>query len=618
VTPGSGYREPLRSLKKRRVFRSRRSGYVVSPARIYCLTRLLTWSAHYTQRCVEHVAFLPNGGEQWTRNLQIRIPRAAPRAALQIVSLGVYGRRRFPDIEVRDASGKRVDLLTRDQHGQAITQFVLARHLRDFTDKMQLLNYQGMTTADQIYRELYDRIYELVTSVGDVEKNEQAVKESEQAVHVMGQVYAALLSHFGAPPDAFTRIVLFAAHVCHLQRTTQYLCWVQAQPGEVVSLMAKHTTVDARRKPLYLGFVSALETFWHGLIEPRKERREVWAKWYCEFGLAPISYDFPAPGKGQIGSYYFTLEAPNDTDITYFDFEHTNSFQDQGDELDCSLHSIHIHNTEEIESEYSSPSRLIRAYLRCSSHGHKQIAAGALLNGIFVALVAHSGFKAVTSSSAQVWLLATPTIVMAYLVEQQRHYHAYATRRQRGVLWIYLFISVAFLVVVSYHLTQKAAVDSSHWHWFSTAVGILLIISSVAVFVLYALLGYSFRFVTTVLTRQRLNRRDTKRNLAKLDKRVKGTKAMLEQIGRSHDEIDERINEIKTDALASWRCYEKAVQRYCGAVLVIVVGAALLAGLSTKWWWHFPVSSHHPHQVAARHLSSEHGKQIPFRHLSAG
>jgi len=524
---------------------------------------------------------LSNGGQTWTRSLQIRIPRAAPNTPFQIVSLGVYARRRFPDIEVRDASGTRVDLLTRDQHGQAITQFVLAKHLTDYTWQMQLLKYK-LDTLD-IYQKLYDKVYTLVTSVGDI--TDDAL---DAYAYEMGRTYGALLDGFGvAGTEAFARIALFAAHIRHLGRTTQYLCWVQAQPGEVVPLTAQHTTADARRKPLYLGFTNAITTFWYGLIEPRSRRRKIIAKWYCEFGLAPISYEFPAPGENQIGSYYFTLDAPANTDIVYVDFEHINSFQDRGDQLECSLDSIHIHNTEDTESAYSSRARLIRAYLRCSSHDHKQIAAGALLNGLFVALVAHTGFRAVTSNSAQVWLLATPTILTAYLVEQQRHYYAYATRRQRGILWVYLSISVAFLVVVSFHLAHKN-VESSHWDWFSTVVGILLATSSVALFTLYALLGYSFRYVTTVLTRRKLRMLGTERYLKKIDARLAKTKAGLEWMRRPPDEIDRQLTRARTEALSSWRCYEKVVHKYCGVIVVAVAIASLFTAISTVWWWSFP------------------------------
>ena len=478
-----------------------------------------------------------------------------------------------------------------------MTQFVLARHLKDYTREMLLLQYKFKPSAHRIYRELYDDIYELVTSVGDVPDNDE-----NETAHVMGRTYGALLDSFGiAPGEAFTRIRLFATHVRHLQRATQYLCWVQARPGEVISLTATHTTIDARGKPLYIGFSRALETFWHGLIEPRQRRRDIIAKWYCEFGLAPMSYEFPAPGENQIGSYYFTIDAPPNTDIVYVDFEHTNTLRGKTDELDCSLQSVHIHNTEDTEAKYSRRARLIRAYLRCSSHGHKQIAAGALLNALFVVLVAHGGFNAVTSDSAQVWLLATPTLLTAYLVEQQRHYYAYATRRQRGILWLYLFISVAFLVTISFHLVHKSVL-SSHWDWFSTAVGILSITSSAAVFTLYALLGYSFRYVTTVLTRKKLATLETQEYREAVAAQLLKLKERLEWLRQPPSDIDERMRLATTEALASWRCYEKVVHKYCGVIVVAVVMSAIGMGVSTIWWWSFPVSHrHHNHRVVSRH-----------------
>jgi hypothetical protein len=502
------------------------------------------------------------------------------------VSLGVYARRRFPDVEVSDATGKHVNLLTRHQHGDVVTQSLLIEHLRDFVQQINAIQNAPYWTAQWRYQKLYADIYKMVTSVGDAPDN-----EAEAEAFQIASIYADLLADFGVGvSDAETRTTAFILHLFNLQRKTQYLCWVRAEPGEVISLTAKHTTDDIRRKPPYRGIGQALKTFWQGFAEPRKERREVIAKWYTEFGLAPMGYEFPAPGHSQIGSYYFTIDAPESTDVTYIDFEHFNNFQNENSETDCSLHSIHIHNSEGIESNHSHRKRLIRAYLRSSSHGHKQIAIGALLNVIFVILVAHSGFNAIASNSVQLWLLATPTILTAFLVEQQRHYYAYATRRQRGILWGYLCLCVAFLVVASFHLVHKN-VDSGHWDIPSTVLGILLIVSSVAVFVFYVLLGYSFRLVTTIWTRRRLNGLHTDKNLAKLDRRLVRRRKKLESFGIKSDIIEDTIKREKEDALSSWKCYENTVHRYCSMIISFVVVIAITAGVSTIWWWSFPASA---------------------------
>jgi hypothetical protein len=111
------------------------------------------------------------------------------------------------------------------------------------------------------------------------------------------------------------------------------------------------------------------------------------------------------------------LEPPAETDVVYLDWETGNSIEDDEKELDCALPSVHIHNDEAPNDTAPARGRIIRPYLRCNPAAHKRIAAGALLNDIFVILVAEGRFSSTIGSSAETWLLLTPHS-LAYITWQ--------------------------------------------------------------------------------------------------------------------------------------------------------------------------------------------------------
>ncbi|MGC1177219.1 MAG: hypothetical protein WA843_04065 [Candidatus Saccharimonadales bacterium] len=48
----------------------------IAAEHIACLAAMLDTPLRYTQRCVEQLSFLPDGGQRWVRTLQIRIPES--------------------------------------------------------------------------------------------------------------------------------------------------------------------------------------------------------------------------------------------------------------------------------------------------------------------------------------------------------------------------------------------------------------------------------------------------------------------------------------------------------------------------------------------------------------
>src|SRR5262249_46498272 len=109
--------------------------FAITPAQVRCLAEQIRRPTDYTERCVEQLAFLPTGGQRWTRRLQIRVPSSStpPGHAWRIISLGAFRARRYPDFTARDAAGARLPLLTRDQHGLALTETLLTTHVWRFS-----------------------------------------------------------------------------------------------------------------------------------------------------------------------------------------------------------------------------------------------------------------------------------------------------------------------------------------------------------------------------------------------------------------------------------------------------------------------------------------------------
>jgi hypothetical protein len=396
---------------------------------------MLEHSTRYTRRCVEQLTFLPSGGQRWTRSLQIQLPEdsSPPDNGWYVVPLGLFARRRFADFVVSDASGTRINLLTRRQHGSTFSRMVLAQYVLGFLPRMDKLRGRRRKRAYKKYKTLCDSLYELVTSSG--------VVDADQVVASLTILYVAWLSGVTKSTKIRgKRVRAFAKNVAAITDFTQYLCWIEGEPGQIVNLQVCYTTEDEKTKVAPRGSLwDVIRSIWHGIFKerevkgrPPRERREVHRGWYRQFGLGPLDYEFNVPSQAHTGSYYFTLERPPNTDLTYLDWQTSNSIEDTTKELDCALPSVHVHNDEVPDHPAPTRGRTIRAYLRCTSREHKRIAAGALLNVVFVCLIAKGSTK--ISGSAQTWLLVTPTVLTAYIADQQRHYYANATRRQRGTL----------------------------------------------------------------------------------------------------------------------------------------------------------------------------------------
>lgn len=539
-------------------------------AHVACLEVMLRQPRRSSQRLVEQLTFLPNGGQSWRRTLQMQIPPEAEPAdaAWRAVSLGAFRRRRFPDLMAYDAHGHRLSLLTRHQHGTLLTAVFLTKHLRAFPLQIAAAETLEYSPAYHAYNDLVSAAYALLTSAGDLDNQAEANR--------LSLLYGRLLSLFDPLPDRIgARVSAFRTDFASLLVITHYLCWIYASPGDVIIVETTHTVADDLHAKRAEKPVETPDT-------TRSLRwRRLWMRWYREVGLAPLNLRVLLPGNGLTTSYYFTVAPPPKTDITFLDWSVGNSIEDDKTELDSSLHSVHFHYGHNAGLD-STNSTDVLTYLRCATSGHKQIAGGALLNLVFVLLVVTKGFSGTISNSAQAWLLITPTILTAYIADQQRHYYAYATRRQRAILWIYLAISVAFLVSASFHLAQGPA-DEGHWNWFGTLTAWLLVVSSAAVFAWYALLGYSFRVLTTWRVTKALENSRTKLDAGLRELKVPAA----------------RRERLLTSLHSPGLVYDRVVYNYCRVVSLLVLVAILGGVLLMKFAWGTPRNGNQSHHTTS-------------------
>jgi hypothetical protein len=413
---------------------------------------------------------------------------------MRVASLGQYARHRFADFVVSDATGKRLNLLTRQQHGALLTKATLAKHFYALPEEIRH-ELTRAASAQSAYQALKEALYSYFTTVG-------AISDSELEAESMTARFKLLLTSLRVPGTT-SKIDAFAKDFTQVMDTTRYLCWVEAAPGDVVNLKVTYTTADARRRLGRGTVVDRVKTLRLGL-DPRRARSVVRDDWLRQFGLAPINYEFSIPSHRHAGSYYFTLDPPVGTEVTYLDWESGNSLQ--SDEVDCSVRSAHIHYEAGEDERDTDRGGTIRAYVRCAPSDHKLIVGTALLNAAFVILTALGRVPGKPGSAAQTILLAAPSIYVAYLARQQRHYFSDAMRRQRGIIWFYLAISVIFLVTLTFS-RHEGALGSRGFGTFATGVTWLWGLASVAIAFWYLPLGGSYERVTESLAKRSFAKR---------------------------------------------------------------------------------------------------------------
>jgi hypothetical protein len=484
--------------------------YEITDERAGQLAEMIGRPTNYIHRFVEQLSFVPTGGLRWERDLQIQLPAASgSHSRWWVLSLGPFNRRRFPDIRAINAAGEPLNLLTRKAHGIALAKatfatqiFDLPQSVRNFLDESDPKR-KLRTLRDQLaayFTETVDEPIEIAKVPLDPQSPPSDAETHPRIVsaHTILHAYKQLIEGVSATQEdedtTKAQLVSFADVLQQAIDTTYYLCWVNGRPGEIIKIQVFHTNVDPRRSLTRKTVVSALRAMWFGFFGTKKlNRLKETADWYRRFGLAPINYEFNVPTSRYTASYYSTIAPPSRTDLTYLDWELSNSLEEREkeySEVSSSSPGVHIHNAEP-ESSDASPT--IRAYLRCTPFHHKQILGAAALNFVFVLLLAKGKLPGRPGDPLQGLLLAAPSALIAFLAQQQRHYYEHALRPSRGILWGYLVTGGAFLVAVAFN-GEKVGAD----RWLTDAAWVLAI-ASVAIFVWYFPLGHMYERLVGLL-----------------------------------------------------------------------------------------------------------------------
>jgi len=515
--------------------------YSISPERVACLGEIFRQSTYSFQRFVEQLSFVPNGGQEWCRTLQLEVPsgaKAQRKPAWWIVPLGQFDRRRLADVLVEDATGRRLNLLTRSQHGEALSNLVTITYV------LSLLPSEGFTsnTTRRLTGDFQSLLFKFFTGNGHPSDEGAGLVDTFLTLQ---DDYARLVATLGLSSSRRDQLTeAFRDDLESWIARTQYLCWLQATPGEVVNLQVSYTASDPKHE-LEIGSVQqAFRSIRIGLPGKRSERaRQQRANWYRQYGLAPIDYEFKAPPDPRPGSYYMTIDPPPYTSLTYLDWDdghHFNETHSEDEELEvtCAKPAAHIHSDESSAKDAGS----IRAYLRCAPYRHKQILGATALNFAVVWLLAKGSLPLNLTEPLQGFVVAVPTIVIGFLAQQQRHYYSQVMRRQRALLWFYLLSSVLFLVSAAFSQRDHIGGLLSY----ASVSGWILAIFSAGVFGWHLLLGGSYE-----------------RAVRYFAKRHKG----------------------KQEDTPMWQCYGDAVSRYAVVIcLLSVILMALAAGSLYMWW----------------------------------
>ncbi len=466
----------------------------LSVAQIEALAQLIGRPALHVQRCVEELAFLAEGGQRWTRKLQIRLPPmldgSGKRPAWRVLSLGFFEPKRYADISAVDGDGRPLALVTREMHGHILAKVLLHEYTLPLVPSAPAEPHPAL-------RELEAQAVAALSSFLTLHDEPVDPDSGLEAVLLAFSVYAVELE---SDSDATADVAeAFGAALAKLNPGSQYLCWLKGADHEIVTVVVSYSTSDIWRRVAgqiddnakpdlaqlrgslqdpsrapVLEFCKAVGGWWHS------NRMRV----YRQFGAAPLNYVVSTPVNDTARSYYFMLRPPPKTTATLLC--DTDGVHSREGGVDAAAVSFHMRS-----GDYSTSALQprLRAYIRPDRRENKMIAAGAFLNLVFVILVARGRFN--NSLDTQTWILVTPTLLTGIIAQQQRHYYAVATRRQRAVLWGYLAIGTVFLVVVTFSQSYVYP-GSGTWGWVARTVFIAFGAASAFVAVTYATLGERF------------------------------------------------------------------------------------------------------------------------------
>lgn len=137
--------------------------------RLLCLQALLLEPRNHVERRFERISLRPGGAQSVTCEVLIRIPGGATRKSprQQPVPLGLFPRKRHPDLQVRAADGSRLVILPRQQRGALLAQLIVQTHassVEEFVASRRTIESSEDEAALRLPRELFQAVYAILSS----------------------------------------------------------------------------------------------------------------------------------------------------------------------------------------------------------------------------------------------------------------------------------------------------------------------------------------------------------------------------------------------------------------------------------------------------------------------
>lgn len=494
------------------------------------VSEMLRHPTVYAQRLVEELTFPSPGGQSWRRRLQLRIPEpevfsdgnsgAVPEGETTwIVPLGIFARTRLPDFKVIDESGRICPLLTRTQHGHTLMAISLRQYLNPGQqESLREAQNNPQSELAQVLARAARALFGLFTTVPG--------EPGEVHGEAGGAALDELLEAVGTSEDLRAQARgLYMADFEALGRVTQYLCFVRCPASSTISLEASYTMSTAPRLSANLSHPTegaggeGSTRWWRRAAQAGRRRLHSWRRrfrlqrteLYARSGLGPANYEILSRTTDHCGSYYLTIEAPSDTELSYVSWASGNTIDNADQSWSCSRPSVHEHPApsfapglpegEQAQAKPDEPKDwTIHAFMRPLARSGMEIWIAAAMNVVFAYLAASGRLGSELGPTATPLFLLTPAILIAYIAYQREHYYAERTGWLRGALWIYVLIDLTFLLAIVFDATSS---DSPIGTTFIEEASIAVMASaSAALVVLFLLVGRIYKKLVQWLFRR--------------------------------------------------------------------------------------------------------------------
>lgn len=274
------------------------------------LNEQLRLPTRYVERRTDRLVELSRDCAHWLNAMQITLPIVARRAPRQerpfLVSLGVFEKKRLPDLEVVDGTGAILPIIRRADRTRVLSLLLLQPLLRSRLvappAAPDLVSVSE--TLQQILALNSDDARALLPAYGE-------------EVHL---TFGAVAEHLNADVEAHLAAVASFANFTHV------LVWVQASPGDRLTL--KYTYSERHKHPELLPSLRA-----KGMDTTRRIRL-LMRHSVMRLGLLSVPMRVRLNGANHAHSYYLMVRPPDGTEVEAIYWKALNH---RGDHLNAAI-----------------------------------------------------------------------------------------------------------------------------------------------------------------------------------------------------------------------------------------------------------------------------------------